>query len=319
MIQDYFEEQADRFGLRSSAVQTQYILNWGGFVSHSFQVSDGHKHYHLKLVDDPEQLIDLRQWQALHEILEVRYRAPQMLDWVALPDTNFEGPLFAWIAGHPPQLSKSAGLIVEVIMMMAQLHTDRELATKLAPNQDNIKCRDTFVFTYIERFDEDLAVIASERPPFVSDKVMAWMMTETRRLEELAQMSPAFAVVTQSPIHGDLQVNNLLATKAGTWFLIDWDDLTIGDPALDYSTLLSPSLSHWKRDFWRTYPLPQLEDATFDGRMDLYTQARLLDWVIDVLADYVEADVAPEHRDSVRSEKKRQHLQALQLYRAHYD
>jgi hypothetical protein len=52
--------------------------------------------------------------------------------------------------------------------------------------------------------------------------------------------------------------------------------------------------------------------------MDLYLRARLLDWVIDVLADYIEAEVAPEQRDRVQTEKKRQHLQALALYQSRY-
>ena len=131
------------------------------------------------------------------------------------------------------------------------------------------------------------------------------MVEETDRLAALA-----------STIHGDLQANNLLLTNQGEWFLLDWDDLTLGDPALDFALLLAPPLSAWQDDLWRDY-LPGRE-AGFVERMALYGRARLLDWVIDVLADYVEAEGTPEQQALARSVKQQQHLQALALYQARY-
>ena len=110
------------------------------------------------------------------------------------------------------------------------------------------------------------------------------MVEETDRLAALASTSTAFAQPGGAPIHGDLQANNLLLTNQGEWFLLDWDDLTLGDPALDFALLLAPPLSAWQDDLWRDY-LPGRE-AGFVERMALYGRARLLDWVIDVLAEY---------------------------------
>jgi hypothetical protein len=45
----------------------------------------------------------------------------------------------------------------------------------------------------------------------------------------------------------------------------------------------------------------------------------LLDWVIDPLADWIEAGVVgPDHVSAVREEKERIHGEALELYRAVY-
>ncbi len=52
--------------------------------------------------------------------------------------------------------------------------------------------------------------------------------------------------------------------------------------------------------------------------MDFYRRVNLLDEVIDSLADYVDADVSPEHTESVRETKKLLHLEALEIYRKRY-
>lgn len=317
-LQTYFDQQAQAFGLEQDTIQVRYILNWGGFVNYAFKVTDGRRSYHLKLVDKTEDQADLRQWQSLRTILERRYHAPQMLDWVVIPKTGFEGLLFAWVDGRKPELKKSPGLVKEVVTVAAQLHADDELADKLSQNHPKLDCLHTFLDTYIERFDGDLEIISPTPLPFVSEETLTWMFEEVRHLENLARNSAAFAEPGGAPIHGDLQADNLLVTEGDNWFLLDWDDLTLGDPILDFTTLLAPPLSEWQDNAWPDFPLPHATQAGFAERMDLYLRARLLDWVIDVLADYIEAEVAPEQRDRVQTEKKRQHLQALALYQSRY-
>ena len=53
-------------------------------------------------------------------------------------------------------------------------------------------------------------------------------------------------------------------------------------------------------------------------RLDLYTRAILLDWVIDPLADYLDADQAPQHARRVRAQERQEHLGALARYQARY-
>jgi hypothetical protein len=53
-----------------------HILNWGGFVNHSFSVSDGTVQYHLKLTNDLDSIARLQRSRLVHDALEKRYRAP---------------------------------------------------------------------------------------------------------------------------------------------------------------------------------------------------------------------------------------------------
>jgi hypothetical protein len=54
-------------------------------------------------------------------------------------------------------------------------------------------------------------------------------------------------------------------------------------------------------------------DAT--ERLETYARATLLDWVIDPLADWVDADMAGAEAPRFRAEKERVHLEAKALYR----
>ena len=182
---------------------------------------------------------------------------------------------------------------------------------------------------YIDRFDEDLLSIVGDLPPFVPLSLLDWMMGETRELEGLARDLPAFQQPAGAPIHGDLWPGNILVTPDERFFIIDWDDLFLGDPALDYSILLGPLLLNGpfrKNDpFRKNGALSQTEiehllpgGADFRERFNLYLRALLLDQVIDSLADWVEAAFAPQHQSDLRSAKERAHQEALALYRQLY-
>ena len=105
-------------------------------------------------------------------------------------------------------------------------------------------------------------------------------------------------------------------TDAREWYVIDWDNLTLGDRALDYSILLWPLVRDGSAH-WSDFGVP-VGDPGFSERMEFYERVNLLDEVIDSLADYVEADVSPEHAESVRETKRALHLESLDLYLGKY-
>ncbi|MBE0698273.1 MAG: aminoglycoside phosphotransferase family protein [Anaerolineaceae bacterium] len=314
----WFSARAERFGLRAKAIEARYILNWGGFVNTSFTITDGETSYHLKLADDEGSRSGLENWRGLHELLSQEYHAPRMLDWIEISGTGFAGPLFENIRGEPFNLIEQPNLRRGILDLLLRLHGDSNLAALLA-DADGRKpnCSEYFIGVYIERFDEDLCIVAENLPPFVSLTLLDWMRGETRKLESLARERSVFHLPADSPTHGDLWASNILVAPDERWYIIDWDDLALGDPALEYAIFLGPL---WRNGILSSGEVESLlpANAALRERFRLCLRAYLLDQVIDTLADWVESAFAPEHQDQVRAGKELAHREALDLYRKSY-
>ncbi|HET7560703.1 MAG TPA: aminoglycoside phosphotransferase family protein [Limnochordia bacterium] len=316
-VETAFGPQAARFGLDQKRISARYVLNWGGFVNPSFTLSDGARRLHLKLVRGEEDRSALRRWHHLAAHLRLHYGAPQVLGWFELPDSEWGGLLFEHVDGRNATAAELPQLLPELLGRVARLHHDATLRAQLSPvDGDPPSCAEALIETYVERFRADLAEAILPQPPaFVTDETLAWMQAETGRLEALARAGTAQSAAAVWPTHGDLHLNNVLVRTDGGLALIDWDDLAMGDPALEYAILLWPLLRD-APERWRAFALPA--EPGFAERLELALRAHLLDEVIDTLADYVEADAAPEHAERVRAAKRQTHESALALYRRRY-
>ncbi|HET7460525.1 MAG TPA: phosphotransferase [Longimicrobium sp.] len=308
--------RAGALGLDAARLKIRYVLNWGGFVNRSYHVTDGTRRLHLKLAGEPEYMDGLRAWRGVADVLTARYHAPRMVGWLHIPGMSLEGPLFEQIEGATAE-ARTPGLLAAVAPLLARLHGDAELAARLAADHPPRRCRDTFTGTFIRRFREDLEHVRSDPPPFVSGTLLDWMERETDAMEREAATRPEFAEPADAPVHADLWLGNLLEGAHGRVWLLDWDDLMLGDPALDWATLLGPTRADVSLSGHATLP-PQALAPGVAERLPLYARATLLDWVLDPLADWIEAATAPEHASEVRAEKERIHRAALAVYRATY-
>lgn len=308
--------RAGTLGLDAGALRVTYVLNWGGFVNRSYHVSDKTRRLHLKLASEHDYIDGLRRWRRVDDRLAERYHAPRMVGWLEIPGTPLEGPLFEHIDGATAE-ARTPALLGAVAPLLARLHGDAELAARLAADPPPRRCRDTFAGTFLRRFREDLRHVRGHPVPFVPAATVEWIEREIDLLEHEAITRPEFAEPADSPIHADLWLGNLLEGADGRVWLLDWDDLMLGDPALDWATLLGPTRGDVSLSGHRALPA----DAHAPGvaeRLPLYARATLLDWLLDPLADWIEADAAPEHAPEVRAEKERIHRTALSEYRAMY-
>ena len=311
-VHSHLTENADALGIDASGLKITYVLNWGGFVNHSFRVSDGSARYHLKLGTTDEQRSTLRRWYELNETLQ-RYHAPPVLDWLEFDGVC--GLLFPVVSGSTPELDDE--VLDAVTSAIRPLWQDGELAATLR-SAGTITAADTYFGIYDTRFTEDLASMREERPPFVSLDTIAYLEDQVALLAERVKSNEAFAEELDSPVHGDLWLNNVLWKSRDSWYLLDWDDVRIGDPAIDVAMLTGPTaidLTPLKRldEMWPRLTAVQRERLTLLGR------ASLLDWVIDPVSDWIVAGVAPDLRDVVRAEKEGTHHSALALYRRLFD
>lgn len=305
LVEAVRRELAQRVPGAPGSVVVEPILNWGGFVNRSFRISTESGPYHLKLTADPHDRDRLRRWRTVRHRLETRYLAPRMVDWVEVAGTAFSGPLFEWIEGDVPE-RVTPDLVRVLAFRITALHGDRVLYEVLRGEGERVgTCATAYRRSIHERFVEDLAGIRPQPPPFVSPEHLDWMEREVRALEERVAQSAAFDEPADRPIHGDLWLNNVLVGApgpvSGRVALLDWDGLDLGDPVLDWATFLGPH----RRDLdpatrRRAWLAERLAPAQRE-RLSVWARATSLDWVIDPLADWVEAeDETPTHRAVVR-------------------
>jgi aminoglycoside phosphotransferase (APT) family kinase protein len=316
MIAAQLAVRAPELGLDAARLQVRYVLNWGGFVNRSFRVTDGRTALHLKLAGDPEIRAGLRRFWELRSLM-ARYRAPAPVAWIEVPGTEYAGVLSPWIDGQAPP-SIDGRLMEEVVRAVDRLHHDGELAARLQPSGAPATCADVFRHSYAERFFADLEGIERERPPFVPAETVAWLRGEAEAVEAAVEASPAFREAADAPTHGDLWIENLLVTSRGEWFLLDWDGLALGDPALDWGMLFGPTRTDPRTAMDRPLPSGIASDSAVRERLSIYARASLLDWTLDPLSDWIEAGEAPEHVAEVRAEKERVHRAALEAYCRRY-
>lgn len=300
--------------LSPEGTQVSHVLNWGGFVNHSFTIQDGGTRYHLKLTADPDSLRRLERWRGVHELLEERYRAPRLIRWMEFPEIGFAGLLFDHLQGRTANFNTDRGLLQQLINLAGRLHRDREIHSYLSNIEPAKTCLDHFVETYIERFAGDLEIVTTHDLPFVSGRLLEWMQRETELIRETANHVPSFQQQAMEPVHGDLNEANVLLAS-GNWFVVDWDDLTLGDSAMELAVLLWPIA--WQGGNWQDF-FTAKTGKNFSQRIELCLRAQLLDEVIDPLADYVEAQAVPPRLEAVQFAKRKRHEEGLERYIGRY-
>lgn len=317
-VRDVLASQASDVRLDAECLSVEPILNWGGFVNRSFRISDGRSRFFLKLAPDRDVQRGLKRWRELAPILEYRYHAPRMAGWLDMEDLSACGALFDWIDGTP--LANVSGTVGQsVIEAISRLHADAELTNRLAQaNREPLTCSERYLGTYHERFMEDLATIENDLPPFLDEDDFGWMRLRVAEIESMVRGSVAFQEPAACPVHGDLWLNNTLADPSGRWYLLDWDGLGLGDPVADWAMLFGPSRARVERAGIDTSPGGLTLTGAQRERLAIYARASLLDWVIDPLADWVQAGAEPEHGSHIRQANETVHMQAIRAYRERF-
>jgi thiamine kinase-like enzyme len=161
------------------------------------------------------------------------------MDWLDFPESGFAGLLQRQVDGRTANFCDNPFLVEQLIELVSRLHKDAEIRSNLNTSGSEKTCLDHFVETYIDRFNADLQEIAAVQPSFVSASLLKWMRNETERLLAKADSAPAFHNPAGDPVHGDLNEGNVLVTP-NYWFIVDWDDLALGDPAVEFAYCFGP-------------------------------------------------------------------------------
>lgn len=323
VIAEWASENFDAIGISPNQIRASYLYNPGGFGNLSLRLTDGRMRLHVKLAP-PGKAARLRQWAGVSDYLAEHYAAPRLVHTIyreIVPGYPL-GLVFEYIEDAIPlaEARNPEAALTGVMEIVAKLHRDDRLGGML-PKTETRTCAEAFEDEYISRFTDDLDGIRESREllkDFVSDETISWFGEEIGRLRETVWQTPAFLLPAGDVVHNDLNGNNILTCGKDGFRIIDWDDLSgQGDAAMDYSVLLWPLTRDPSWPVWREKALEGAGAAAAE-RLELYFRAKLLDDVIDVLADYVEAEQVPEHREEAQRKAKAVHLHSYPQYLAQY-
>lgn len=271
------------------SMTVQHRHNHAGTDKLSFLVRDGGRPVlWAKVAADAESEEQLRTWARVAPLLTERHCAPPVLDVVTVDGRTTL--LFPFLDAPVATRSTLTARHEQARGIFDTLHADTELADLLGPP---VTTADSFRELWVERFEGDLEIIEPE----IDKAVYDYLRDEVR----------AFAAVVETldrtvhaAVHGDPWHENFLVGEDRLW-LLDWEDLAIGDPAIDRAILRKECVGtdsrHWQ------------------GEVDTVAlRALMLDAVVDVAADRAE-NTDPQ----IRALKQTEYLAGLNAYRAAYD
>jgi hypothetical protein len=274
-------------------------------VNVSFRLSDGDRCWHIKVARDADAIAGLRRCEDCADRLYSRYLAPRLLAAFTPTAATF-ALVFEWIEGDHPHTPDGSWLST-LQPALRDLHGDHAWAARLHSGS-GLRAIDTYRQVFLDKFEEDLRVIRRTRPAFVRYETVKALEQQVRRLTQELERDDAFQATVASPTHGDLWRNNVLIAPSGRVVIVDWDDLSAGDPALDWAMVLS----RHGTDFGVAWEwLPEELDAAARRRVSAYARAIVLDTAIDALADWIEAVDAPDVLEVSRAHSAAEHVRAV--------
>lgn len=262
----------------------EHRVNHTGADKLSFAVRVGERRLWAKVAADPDEEASLATWAELAGLLADRHAAPELVDVLTVDGRT--ALLFTYVDAPPATRSAMHERYDEAVELLAALHADRELAERLGEPSTTARC---FREVWLERFEGDLDVIEG----YVAKDLHAYLADQVDALSELVD---TLDDEVHSAVHGDPWHENFLLGQDRLW-LLDWGDLSIGDPVVDDAILrhdaVGTDLHHWP-------DTPAYAVAR---------QALMLDAVVDVAADWVE-----NSDPLVRGQKEAAYLAELESY-----
>jgi aminoglycoside phosphotransferase (APT) family kinase protein len=264
----------------------EHRANHTGAGKLSFAVRLGERRLWVKVAADAGEDKSLATWAEVASLLADRHGAPAVLDVLSVD--GHTALLFPYVDAPPATRAALHERHDEAAELLAGLHADRELAERLGEPTTTARC---FREVWLERFEGDLDVIEG----YVAKDLHAYLADQ---VDLLGALVDTLDDEVHSAVHGDPWHENVLLAPERMW-LIDWEDLTIGDPVLDDAILRHDALGT-DPHVW-----PDTPAATVARR------ALMLDGVVDNAADWIEnADPL------VRRQKEAAYLAELETYRA---
>ena len=198
-------------------------------------------------------------------MLAERHAAPPVLD--VLPVEGRTALLFPFVDAPVATRGTLHERYDEARSVLAGLHDDAELAALLGAPDDHRATASAR--SGCERFEADLDIIEG----YVAKDLHAYLTDE---VDALGVLIDELDGPSGAAVHGDPWHENFLVAPDRLW-LLDWEDLSVGDPVVD-DAILRPRRA-------RHRPAPLAGHAASHA---VARRALMLDAVVDAAADWVE-------------------------------
>ena len=266
----------------------EHRFNHTGTDKLSFAVHVGGRALWVKVAASEDADWPLTMWSRVAQLLAERHAAPPLLDTLAVDGRT--ALVFPFIDVPVATRGTLHERFEQARSVLTGLHGDAVLADLLGPPTTTAECMRE---VWLERFVADLDIIegyvAKDLHAYLTDEVEAFGIL----VDELDE--PVHAAV-----HGDPWHENWLVAPDRLW-LLDWEDLSVGDPVVDDAVLRHDALGT-DRQHW-----PHTQAHAVARR------ALLLDAAVDAAADWV------ENTDPVvRALKQSAYLAGVEAYRAEF-
>ena len=250
-----------------------------------FDVLAGRAHLWAKVAADDEEDAALRTWASVAALLAERHSAPRCSRSSTSPATRdccSRSSTPRWRPGPPCR--RGTPRCRPCWTVSTPIVTSRSGSAVRQPAGRSSR------EVWVSRFETDLRIIAGH----VAPDVHAYLATE---VEVLSGLVDSLEDRVHVAIHGDPWHENVLLASDRVW-LLDWEDLSVGDPVIDDAILRMDVLGS--------------DDWPAGARFDIARRALLLDAALDGAADWVE-----NSDPAIRAGKERAYLEGLAAYRAH--
>ena len=271
----------------------EHRFNHTGTDKLSFAVQVRGRALWVKVAANEDADWPLTTWSRVADLLAERHAAPPLLDTLAVDGrTALVFPFIDVPVATRGTLHERFG---EARSVLTGLHGDAALADLLGPPTTTAECLRA---VWLERFVADLDIIDG----YVAKDLHAYLADE---VEALGILIADLDGPVDAPVHGDPWHENFLVSPERLW-LLDWEDLSVGDPVVDDAILLHDALGT-DPHLWPDEPVHAVA-----------RRALMLDAVVDVAADWVEAGLLTGGDPLVRRRKETAYLAGLEAYRNAY-
>jgi fructosamine-3-kinase len=283
---------AEHFG---ATARVEHRHNHTGAGKLSFVVHAPEGNLWVKVAADDDEDRALTRWARWADRLTELHCAPPVLEVAEFGGRT--GLVFPFLDAPKATPQDVSGRAADVLRVLAKLHQDSELADQLGPARP---ARHSFDEVWIRRFDADLAIVDGH----LSGELHRWLVAEVDRIRDQLRVD-AFDRPVHAALHADPWHENILLEPDRLW-LLDWEDLSVGDPVVDDSIALFDSYGAELDLWWAARPPADDHEAL---RFTLAQRMLRLDQVIDGAADWVEND-----NPAIRQQKYSAYRAALARY-----